>query len=129
MNKRFFSVMLVIAFLFTVVSCDYSKKSALFHIYNHSSFSVTEIYVPSRSFETGYRKDLLSNEDCKLFSEWVENDSAYTEIRFIMNENEYGCKERENALADITGRFKPYKLIHDGDTVNVSIYDDHWEWY
>jgi len=50
------------------------------------------------------------------------------QLEFIMNGLEYGCKIREEALDDTTGRYKPCFRIKNNDVIIVRIFDDRWEW-
>jgi hypothetical protein len=127
MNKKLFAVVILMFPLFIVASCDNSIKTAIFHIHNNSQFQVTEIGVLSRSSENGFKEILEPGENCTLISEWVDGKTVSAYISFYMNGEEYGTREREEAMTD-TRRFKPYKRISNGDTITVRIYDDRWEW-
>jgi hypothetical protein len=127
MKKRLFAIVILTFPMFIAASCDYSIKTATFYIHNNSRFQITRISVPLRSLENGFKDILEPGENCILISEWVESKTIYANIDFHMNGEDYGTREREEAMTD-TRRFKPYKRISDGDTVTVKIYDDHWEW-
>ena len=127
MDKRLFSIGILILSMFIAVSCDHSVKTATYHVYNNSQFQVTKISVPLISLEKGFKDILEPGEDCTLISEWYSSETFSTEIKFHMNGEDYGCREQELAATD-TRRFKPYKRISNGATITVKIYDDHWEW-
>jgi hypothetical protein len=113
--------------MFITTSCDYSEGTAAFHIYNNSRFEVTEIWVPSVSGMAAFKDRLAPGESCTLEAGWFESDTTSMQIAFNMNGEEYGCREQGEAMTD-PRRFKPYKRIHNGDTITVKIYDDTWEW-
>jgi hypothetical protein len=127
MKKKLFIILLTLVLLIlTACPFDDSIYMAAYYIQNKSQFQVTEIIVSGRTRELR-KKDILEHgENCILVSEWVESNETSTGIKFYMNGEEYGCMEKES-ITD-TKRFKPYKRIKNGDTVNVKIYDDHWEW-
>ena len=111
--------------LLIAASCDHTIKTATYHVYNHSQFQVTEIWVPART-EKGYINVLEPDESCTLISEWVEGQTIAGEIGFYMNGEDFGVRLKEE-ITD-TRRFKPGKRISNGDIITVRIYDDHWEW-
>ena len=128
MNKKLFVVVILMFPMFIVASCDNSIKTATFHVHNYSQFQVTEIYVSSSSSENRFKDILEPGENCTLVSEWeIPYNTLSIPISFYMNGEEYGTREREEAMTD-TRRFKPYKRISNGDTVTVKIYDNTWEW-
>lgn len=127
MNKNLFAAMLVILFLVTIGSCDYSTKSALVHIYNDSQYPVTEIAISTRS-DQWFMDILEPGENCTLLYEWVESNTWYTKIYFTMNGEDYGTLGADQINDDTPDRYKPYKHVTNGDTIIVRIYDDHWEW-
>jgi len=127
MIKRIYNVILLIALLFTAISCDQSVKSATFNIQNNSQYPVTDFFTDSFGNKC-YREILEPGKQCSLMYEWVESPTRYAMIEFTMNGEKYGSLYAEQLDADTTGRYKPLKQILIGETVTVKIYDDHWEW-
>jgi hypothetical protein len=56
-----------------------------------------------------------------------DKNNVWSSVNFYINGEEYGTREKEESMTD-SQRFKPYKLISNGETVTVNIYDDYWEW-
>ena len=124
---KHFLVIAIIGFLFITVSCDLSKKCALFNIYNYSSYQVTELFIPSMSEQSDI-DSMEPGSSGTLFYVWVESDKWYAQIGFKMNGEDWGTLSSDLINDDTPVRYKPYKQIRSGDIVTVKIYDDHWEW-
>ena len=129
LNIKHFFVIVIIGFLLITVSCDLSKKCALFNIYNCSSHTVTDFITYGNWSDEDSVYVLEAGENYTLMYTWIDGGIIhYASIRFNMNEENYGTLLQDEINADNSNRFKTPKRIKDGDIVNVKIYDDHWEW-
>jgi len=127
MNKKLFAVASILV-LITVTSCCEWTGSATFDIYNHSSYQVTNLFMPGMTREDSI--DVLEpGTSYTLINEWPCHDRWYVEIYFTKNGLEHGALFLEQFTVDTTpDRFKLPKRVFDGDRVTVRIYNDRWEW-
>jgi len=135
MITKLCGVALLIFFLITATSCCLFTKSSMLsarvYVYNHSSYPVTNLYIPTLSdenfiavLEPGTRGTLLY----EMYREPCSN-TFYAAIYFTKNGLGYGTVFPESYNEDTPhNRYKPFKYVTDGDTVTVRIYNDRWEW-
>lgn len=125
--KKYLFVSFILILLFITVSCDLSKKIAVLYIENNSSYQVTELFISSMA-EKWAVDAIEPGCSSALVYVWVESDVYYGDLCFTMNGEEYGTKYQEEITAENATRYKTRKKISNGGTINLRIYNNHWEW-
>ena len=135
MNKKNYLFVMVFILVVILLSCEEPSRYATFQIRNYSQYELTDIFVSDSLPDQGVKDKLAPSPDpgkqyteCLLIHAWQDGRISLAQLKFCMNDLEYGSKDREDALADTTGRYKPSFQILDRDVIVVRIYDDRWEW-
>lgn len=111
MKKKIMFVGFIFLLLFSINSCGKIEKYSVFYVHNNSSYVITNFYTQSIG-EKQAIETIQPGKTGAFVCVWEGKDIRDIDIFYTMNGEEYTSSKR----------------IRNGGSVNVKIFNDHFEW-